>query len=126
MELAFVLPVLLSIVFACIDFARFVYGYIAVSNAVRVGAEYGATHRCSNYTLTSWETRVREMLEEELQNLPGFDPSLLHASVTWSDQLDGMGIVTVEADYPFETVVHWPGIPKDVTLRRAITMQQVR
>src|SRR2546423_13511130 len=39
-ELAVLLPVLTTIVLGCVDFGRFAYNYIAVTNAARAGAAY--------------------------------------------------------------------------------------
>ena len=52
-ELAVVLPVLLLLALGCVDLGRAAALNIALSNAARVGAEYGATHRFTSYTLAS-------------------------------------------------------------------------
>jgi Flp pilus assembly protein TadG len=36
-ELAIILPLFITIVLSCVDFGRFAYTYIAVSNAARAG-----------------------------------------------------------------------------------------
>jgi Flp pilus assembly protein TadG len=37
-ELAMILPLMLILVLGCVDFGRFAYSYIAVTNAARAGA----------------------------------------------------------------------------------------
>jgi hypothetical protein len=43
-ELALVLPVLLLIVLVAIDFGRVFFGYVTLTNATRIGANYAASH----------------------------------------------------------------------------------
>ncbi|HUE13798.1 MAG TPA: TadE family protein [Planctomycetaceae bacterium] len=43
-EFAIAVPILLLLALGCGNLGRAVGAYIAVSNAARVGAEYGATH----------------------------------------------------------------------------------
>ena len=49
-ELAMILPVLMTIVLGCVDFGRFAYNYIAVTNAARAGASYAIMN---NYSPTT-------------------------------------------------------------------------
>ena len=34
--------------------------------------------------------------------------------------------VRVEASYPFSTLIDWPGIPSDMTLRSAVVLRVIR
>ena len=43
-ELALVLPVLLLIVLVALDFGRVFFGYVTLTNATRIGANYAASH----------------------------------------------------------------------------------
>ncbi|CAN5198787.1 hypothetical protein BH23CHL9_BH23CHL9_04030 [soil metagenome] len=43
-ELALILPLLLLLLLGAIDFGRVFFGWVAVTNASRVGANYAATH----------------------------------------------------------------------------------
>jgi Flp pilus assembly protein TadG len=43
-ELALVLPILLIVVFAIINFAALMYDYIVITNAAREGARWGSIH----------------------------------------------------------------------------------
>ena len=43
-EFALILPLLVTIIFACIDLGRFAHTYIAVTNAARAGAGFGSSN----------------------------------------------------------------------------------
>src|SRR5262249_23476708 len=64
-ELAIVLPVLVLIVIGCVDFGRFLYYYIAVTNAAEEGATFGSLNPPANYgvsgggTSAGWEAAVQ-------------------------------------------------------------------
>src|SRR5437773_2610791 len=53
-ELAVLLPVLATIVLACVDLGRFAYNYIAVINSARAGAAYGMMNNYTASTLATW------------------------------------------------------------------------
>ncbi|MCH7990188.1 MAG: pilus assembly protein, partial [Planctomycetes bacterium] len=74
-ELVMILPLLMVIVFGCLDLSRATRHYMVLCNAVRTGAEYGATQRFTPYTKSAWETRVQDVVNEELQEISG-DPTL--------------------------------------------------
>ena len=48
-EFAVILPLLVTIVLGCVDFGRFAYNYIALTNAARAGAAFG----CMNVYTTA-------------------------------------------------------------------------
>ncbi len=56
-EFALIIPVLLLIVIAILDFGRAIYAYSVVSNSAREGARYGVIE---GHTDAGIETRVRE------------------------------------------------------------------
>lgn len=125
-EFALVLPLLLLFAYASVDLSRFAYVYIALSNAARVGAEYGATHQFTSYTRPSWENQVLDAVKAEMSEVPHFDSDQLDIALTTTQGRAGSTEVRVEARYPFETVITWPGVPQIMDLRRQITMPQVR
>src|SRR5690349_12288959 len=55
-ELAVALLVLGPVAFGCVDFGRFAYTYIAVTNAARAGAAYGIMNNYSSSTLGDFST----------------------------------------------------------------------
>jgi|SRR5579872_5830370 len=123
-EFAIVLPVLLVLVLGCVDLGRVLSVSIAVSNAARVGAEYGATHRFTSYTQSSWETQLRQQSTVELQDVQGFDSSQMSLTLTTANQADGTIQVTVVVVYPFRMVSNWPGLPTTFNVQRSVTYRQ--
>lgn len=125
-ELAFVLPVLLLITFGCVDFGRVAYTGIVLSNAVGCGASCAATHQRTDITAVTWDADVRDAVIEEMDQLAGFDSAQLTVAASSNAQPDGSIRVTVEATYPFETVVDWPGLPSTVQLRKQVSARRFR
>ena len=122
--MAIVLPVLLTIVFACLDYGRAISGQIALTNVARVGAEYGATHRFVEANRALWESRVREAATEEAASLPGYTPTALAIDVTTTNDSGGVLYVVVAADYELHTIVPWPGLPHTLALSHHVGMRQ--
>jgi Flp pilus assembly protein TadG len=124
-ELALALPLLVILVGGCIDFGRFSHVNITVTNAARAGAEVGGTHPCTAATLTLWQDHVRAAVVDEMAGLDRFDPALL--AVTITRVTDGPHPrVEVDVSYPFRTVGDWPGLPKQLTLRRVVSLPTTR
>jgi len=124
-ELALVLPLLVILIGGCIDFGRFSHVSITVTNAARAGAEFGCTHSSTAATLELWQANVRLVVVNEMAGLKYFDPALLAVTVTLVTVGDHPR-VEVDVSYPFETVGHWPGLPKQLTLRRVVAMPTTR
>ena len=126
LELVCILPVMMGIVLGAVDFGRFAQHENILSNAARVGAHYGATHRLTPVTAADWEAELTAAVQEEVVHLSEFDPDLLEIEIDNQYQPDGTRRVEVEAAYPFETVVNWPGLPDRVDLRRGVSFQEYR
>lgn len=125
-EAAVVLPVLLTLTLAAVDFAR-VFGLSAeLSNAVQVGAEYGATHRPSTLAYPSWLSSVQTAVLNELGDSTDFDQGKVNVTVSLLIDSQGNQQVQVQATYPFRTLVQWPLIPTQVPLNSQVTMRQYR
>jgi Flp pilus assembly protein TadG len=125
-ELALVLPMLMTLVLGCVDFGRIAYVYCAVSNASRAAAEYGATHNFTTLTRATWQSRIEQAATTELSAVPNFNPSQLAVAVNTASDAYGLFRVTVDVQYPFTTVVPWPGMPQTVVLWRSTSMRQIR
>ncbi|MEX0586935.1 MAG: TadE family protein [Pirellulales bacterium] len=123
-EAAVVLPVIGLLLLACSDIGRAVHAQIVVTNAVRVGAEYGATHRFTDETRTAWEVRLRDVMREELLSLQDSSPELMDATVTTSQPNSEEVRIEVMATYPFPMIVAWPGLPNSLDLTHTVTMRQ--
>ena len=123
-EFAFVLPLLVLIVLGCIDFGRFAYSYIAITNAARAGAGYGCTHTFTVATFPAWQAKTKQAAADEMS---GFDPSLFQiADPLFIPESPTLWQVQVEVSYTFQTFIDWPGIPNQVPMYRKVIMRNVR
>ncbi len=126
-ELALILPVLITTVFGCIDFGRFAYTHIAVTNAAREGAAVGSSNSFTKDRRPAWDAQIKDAVVAEMQGVPGFDESKLEVPpALMTVESDGRRRVRVSVRYPFETVVSWPLIPNNVTLRQDVEMPSIR
>jgi Flp pilus assembly protein TadG len=125
-ELALLLPLLMLLILGCIDFGRFAYSYIAVSNAARAGAGYGAVNPYTNGTYATWQSLVRQAVVDEITQNQHFDPSQLTVTANGVSEGSGLWRAEVTASYPFRTVINWVGIPHTMTLRRTVVMRGIR
>jgi Flp pilus assembly protein TadG len=125
-ELALILPLLMTFILGCIDFGRIAYAYCAVSNASRAAAEYGATHNFTAWTRAAWQSRIEQAASAELSAIPNFDAAQSNVSVSTTSDAYGLFRVTVDVQYPFTTIVPWPGMPQVVVLWRNTSMRQIR
>jgi Flp pilus assembly protein TadG len=125
-ELVLVSPVLITLALGAVDFGRFAYNYIAVTNAARAGASYGAMNSCLPTYFTTWQTNIQTAVTNEMSQQTGFVSKNL--TVSSSSTIEGTGLrrVTVTASYPFTTVVNWPKIPSSTTLVATVVMRSVR
>lgn len=125
-EFALAVPILLLLAFGCADLGRAAAAYLAVSNAARVGAEYGATHGYTSYTYASWQGQVVQQSDQEMQGSSAFDPSRLSVTVSTVPETTNLYQVTVTAAYPFSMMTAWPGLPQQFILSHSVTMQRYR
>ncbi|MBI1346362.1 hypothetical protein GC163_08730 [bacterium] len=125
-EMAIALPVLISLVLGAVDFARAYTTRMALANAIRVGAEQGATHRLTELTSASWESRIQSAILEELQDTPQLQLSQLSVDIDSSVDGDDRLQIVVSAQVPFQTIVDWPGIPHLVPVSHSISMERYR
>jgi Flp pilus assembly protein TadG len=129
-ELAVVLPVLVLIALGCVDFGRFAYRYIAIQNAARTGAEYGTMNPYTTTTKAAWKTRVTAVTQAELADSAGTVPPGVAVDVPDADlvpESSGLRRVRVGVTYTgFTTLVSWPGIPSNPTMRSTVVMRAIR
>ena len=127
-EFAIVLPLLVTIVLGCVDFGRFAYTYIAVTNAAREGAAFASLNPFfTNGTKPStWSSTVVDAAKQEMKSGPFFPDQI---TVTLSNppiQDNTFKRVWVDVGYPFNTLVPWPMIPHNLTLHRKVQMRVIR
>jgi Flp pilus assembly protein TadG len=129
-EFAIILPLLMLIILGCVDFGRFAYTYIAVTNATRTGALFGALNPYTTATQSIWGANIRQKVVDDLNALmtadPDYGPTDLAVTSTRMTEASGLWRAHVEVSYPFKTVISWPGIPSNLTLRRTVEMRGIR
>jgi Flp pilus assembly protein TadG len=97
-EFALVLPVLLLILIAVLDFGRAIYAYSVVANCAREGARLGIILADDDEGLSGADVDAIEVMVEETAVAISIDPSLLTINVT--EPLPDT--VRVQVDYTFE------------------------
>lgn len=120
-ELALLLPPLLSVVLGCVDFGRFAYTYISVTNAARAGASYAIMNNFSASTSVTWNNNVVASAQAE-SSLSG----VTVPSPTVTTDANGLKRVRVSASYQFSTLMPWPGLPNAMTVGRTVEMRLIR
>jgi Flp pilus assembly protein TadG len=138
-ELALILPILVTIVLGCVDFGRFAYNNIAVTNSARAGAASAMMNNYSSSTQGTWVANVTTAAQQEMTGQMGYNssnltvvsPALSGSSVTGvTVESTGLRRVTVTVTYPFHTVVNWNfgifSIPQNLTLRKTIVVRTIR
>lgn len=132
-EMAIILPLFVLIVLGCVDFGRFAYTYIAVSNAARAAAAWEMTNQPSSMTSppATWTANVQQAAIDEMSLQPGFNSSnLIVTAATPTSETGGTWRFTVTAAYPFQTLVNWGmsgyGIPHTLNLTQSVTMRGIR
>lgn len=125
-ELAIVCPLLLLLVFGCLDYGRSLSVVLIVSNATRVGAENGANHRFTDETQQDWIDEIKATINQELASITNYNPQ--HASITVQTLLDADDVVRVivQVEYRFQVIVSWPGLPAEIPVRHTVVMRQIR
>ena len=138
-ELALILPILVTIVLGAVDFGRFAYSYIALTNSARAGAASAMMNNYTSTTQSTWLTNVTTAARQEMTGQTGYNsanlavlsPAISNGSVSGvTVESTGLRRVTVTVTYPFQTVVNWNfgiySIPQNLTLRKTIVVRSIR
>jgi Flp pilus assembly protein TadG len=130
-ELVVVLPLLAAIVAGAVDFGRFAYNYIAVTNAVRAGASYAMMNNYSPSTYSTWVSNLTAAAQAEMTGQVGYNSNnLTVAAPVVTVEATGLRRVQLTASYPFQTIVNWSwtglGIPSSMTLQRTVVVRLIR
>jgi Flp pilus assembly protein TadG len=125
-EFAIAVPLLLLLALGCADLGRAFATYMIVSNAARVGAEYGATHGYTTYTYAPWQSQVIQQATNEMQGSFAFNSANLTAVVSTTPVTTNLYEVTVTTSYPFNMITAWPGLPQQFNVTHSVTMQRFR
>jgi Flp pilus assembly protein TadG len=125
-EFAVTLPLLLLLGLGSIEMGRAVAVYSLLSNAVRVGAEYGATHGYTSYNYASWQNQVSQQVQAAVQGNAPINASGLTVTVSGTSEPYGLNLVNVSASYQYTTITQWPFLPNQFTLTHDVAMRRFR
>jgi Flp pilus assembly protein TadG len=74
-ELAFILPIFLLVVFGILEYARYLFAQDVLNNAAREGARYAVVNTNNGVTLTNVQNYVNNYLAGTGAQLQGFVPT---------------------------------------------------
>jgi len=117
-ELSLLLPMLVFLLLAGMDYSRVFYASVIVSNCARNGALYASDQNVAD---RSPYTTVDEAVKADAPDLAG----ALTVTTTSGTDAQGYGWVQVRVVYPFHTVITYPGIPSQVDISRSVRMRVV-
>jgi len=142
-EVALLLPLLLTLLLGTVDLGRYAYAGILIGNAARAGTAYGA----QSLTLSVNTAGIQTAADNDYQN-NGQNASTLTVSSSVSCGCDSGGTVTsaacstvtnpsagtcgsghwvvmvsVTATGTFSALFNYPGIPKSINISRTSTMR---
>src|SRR5262245_36883730 len=102
--MAIILPLLVTIVLGCVDFGRFAYSYIALTNAARAGAAYAMMNNYSSSTYNTWVANITTAAKNEMTGQTGYNSNNLTVSTpTVTVESNGLRRVQLTVSYPFQT-----------------------
>jgi Flp pilus assembly protein TadG len=116
-ELALLLPFLMFVCLAAVDYSRLMYATVTLTECARSGAEWAANSalQASAPYLTAQDAAVAD----------GSNLGLTASAVTMSGpsaDASGNSVYTATVTYTFTTIVNYPGIPSSVALSRKVVM----
>ena len=129
-ELAMLLPLLMSLFLFATDFARILYYTITIENCALDGALFGAQgfdNQNQQWIANKpqyWQGPSGQVVSQEqaVAELDGTNlkPALADSNITVSsgNDADGNPVNIVTVKYTFNTIVPWPGIPSPLTIVR--------
>lgn len=125
-EFAIAGPLLLLLALGGADFGRVMHHYQIVAAAARSGAENAAAHGFTQFSRPFWEAEVRLATVDTMSALPDFNEASLGYSLSERFDTDGVMRFTVDVSYPFRTLIAWPGIPQEFTMRDQVEFRRFR
>jgi Flp pilus assembly protein TadG len=129
-ETAFMLPILLTILFSAVELARVAYVGIQVSNAAKAGAQYGAQN---GYTAAD-TTGISTAAASDAMGLSGLTTTSSYTcacsdgttSTCANTDCSSSHIVqtlTVKTQATITPLIHYPGFPASYTLKGHATQR---
>lgn len=117
-EFAIILPLLLFILLIAIDFGRFGYTTIAVSNAARGAALsciYTPVDACAADAATVI-SKINTAVQNEGASYIQLGSAGSGVSVTFPTA--EIPYLDIEVSHVFKTIISWPAIPREITIKR--------
>jgi Flp pilus assembly protein TadG len=129
--MALILPVVVTIVLGCVDFGRFAYNYIALTNSARAGASYAMMNNYSSSTYGTWVSGITTAAQQEMNGQTGYNSNnLTVAAPVVTVESSGLRRAQLTVSYPFQTLVPWSwsgvGIPSSMTMQRTVVVRLIR
>jgi Flp pilus assembly protein TadG len=91
-EFALMVPFLVLLIFNAVNFGSFLYNWITISNAARVGAQYAAMGSAyAKYPTTATLAAIQTMIQNETSSLPG--ASSTNPAITICENQNGTAVV---------------------------------
>jgi Flp pilus assembly protein TadG len=117
-ELSLLLPFLIFLLLAGMDYSRVFYASVIVTNCARNGALYASDPNSADRS--TYETLTDAVRADAID----IDASLLQITKVEGTDASGYGWVEVTVVYPFATVINYPGIPSQTHISRTIRMRK--
>lgn len=114
-ELALLIPLLAFLFVVALDFGRVFYFSLTLENCARAGALYGRDPHVAD------ESPFATVQEAALADGTNLSPSPTIKSIQGTDAA-GRSYVEVTAEYQYQTVVQFPGVPSQLILSRSVRM----
>ena len=126
-EFALVLPLLVMIAFGALDLGRATLMSMALASAVRNGADAGATRGFTDRTRPQWELIVERTVRDSLaSHLRADEMDDVDIDVIVDTSSSELPWVTVEATYPVDTTLPWPGWGPTIAVHQESTIRRYR
>jgi Flp pilus assembly protein TadG len=125
-EFVVIVPLLVTLVLGCVDFGRFAYSYIALTNAARAAAANAIMNSYLAADQATWTARVQQAARDEMNQQTGYVAANLVVQTSSFTDANGLRRVQITASYPFQMISPWPSLPNNVTLQTTIQMRAIR
>ena len=117
-EFALILPLLMTVIFGCVDLGRFAATSIALAGAARAGAGFGSDHPYTPATYGLWQSLVQQAVTNELTQDGFANDQLTVTAVTSAGiertQRQGHGELSV----PHRSGLAWTTLVSDAATNR--------
>lgn len=121
-EFAVALPLLMILVLGCIDVGRFSYNYMSMTNATSEAAAFASLNNPGKFGgMEPWAAAVQQRAITESSTL---DPPLVAADIVVDTSVLEAGLVSVQVNHTFTTLIDWPGLPHVMPMSRRIILSQ--